>query len=75
MALAIAFLMRGNNRYYAGVLASLEGHDDEAIPLVRTAVTGPWGQREEGGGPAYMWRVARLHLSQLEGAAKAPPPR
>lgn len=53
-------------RYYAGILEALQGRAQEAIPLVRSAVGGPWGPRAEGGDPAYMWQVARLHLDLLE---------
>ena len=58
-------------RYYTGVFESLQGRPAQALPLIRAAVDGAWGQREENNGPAYMWRVARLHLTLLEREAAA----
>jgi lipoprotein NlpI len=62
-------------RYYAGVLLALEGNRGEGIGLVRAAVNGGWGPRAENGRPAYMWQVARLHLSALERETGAVRPR
>lgn len=62
-------------RYYAGVLLALEGKRNDGIRLVRAAVEGNWGPQAENGGPAYMWQVARLHLTALEREMDAVRPR
>jgi lipoprotein NlpI len=56
--------------YYVGVNEGLLGRREQALALLNKAVDSTWGRTAEGG-PAYMWRCARLHRDQL--AAKAVP--
>ncbi len=51
--------------YYAGLHEDVLGHRDRAMALLREAVASRWGRTAEGGGPAYMWQVARLHYELL----------
>jgi len=50
--------------YYVGVNEALLGHRDRALKLLDKAVASRWGQTAEGG-PAYMWRCARLHRDEV----------
>ena len=50
--------------YYVGVNEALLGHRDRAVSLLDKAVASQWGQTAEGG-PAYMWRCARLHRDEV----------
>lgn len=56
--------------YYVGVNEGLLGRREQALALLNKAVDSAWGRTAEGG-PAYMWRCARLHRDQL--AAKVAP--
>jgi lipoprotein NlpI len=49
--------------YYAGLDEALLGHRDKALTLLREAVESL--QARSGGGPGYMWQVARLHYEHL----------
>ncbi|MGB8170401.1 MAG: hypothetical protein WCF18_23060 [Chthoniobacteraceae bacterium] len=55
--------------YYAGLNEALLGHRERALELIRKAAASAWGQTAEGG-PAYMWRVARLHADRLAASAE-----
>ena len=61
--------------YYVGVNEGLLGRREQALVLLNKAVDSAWGRTAEGG-PAYMWRCARLHRDQLaaKAAAAAKPP-
>lgn len=61
--------------YYVGVNEELLGRREQALALLNKAVDSAWGRTAEGG-PAYMWRCARLHRDQLaaKAAAAAQPP-
>ena len=50
--------------YYVALNEDLLGHRERARTLIEKAVAGPWGRTAESG-PAYMWRVARLHAAEL----------
>ncbi|MFN0126804.1 MAG: tetratricopeptide repeat protein [Verrucomicrobiales bacterium] len=50
--------------YYVGVNEALLGRRDAALALLDKAIANPWGRTAEGG-PAYMWRCARLHRAEV----------
>jgi hypothetical protein len=50
--------------YYVGVNEALLGRTAPALALLDQAVASEWGRTAEGG-PAYMWRCARLHRDQI----------
>ena len=50
--------------YYVALNEDLLGHRERARELIGKAVASGWGRTAEGG-PAYMWRVARLHAAEL----------
>lgn len=50
--------------YYVGVNEALLGRQERALELLDKAVASRWGRTAEGG-PAYMWRCARLHRDQV----------
>ncbi len=50
--------------YYVGVNEALSGRRDAALALLDKAVASTWGRTAEGG-PAYMWRCARLHRAEV----------
>ena len=50
--------------YYAGLGEALLGHREKALTLLREAVGSPLAS-SSGGGPGYMWQVARLHYERL----------
>lgn len=64
---AVAFF----SNYYVGLQCELEGDRAKAIEQVKRAVDGAWA-RDAGGGPGYMWQVARLHLARLREKAGKP---
>ncbi len=57
--------------YYTGVNEALHGRRERALELLRKAAASEWGKTAEGG-PAYMYRVAKLHLAQVEAEGKKP---
>jgi hypothetical protein len=50
--------------YYVGVNEALFGRKERALALLDKAVASQWGRTAEGG-PAYMWRCARLHRDEV----------
>ena len=58
--------------YYVALNEDLLGHRERARELIAKAVASSWGKTAEGG-PAYMWRVARLHAAELSRPAPAKP--
>jgi|GEM_PF-1589723 len=60
--------------YYVGVNEALLGRPEQGLVLLEKAVASQWGRTAEGG-PAYMWRCARLHRDEVAaGKAAAMPP-
>lgn len=49
---------------YVGLNEYVEGRTDTARKSLELAARNPWGQAA-GGGPGYMWHVARVHYQQL----------
>lgn len=49
---------------YVGIYREMTGDTQAALNLLREAAASTWGQTA-GGGPTYMWQVARLHYEQL----------
>lgn len=49
---------------YIGLSESNAGRTDSARTHLREAVANPWG-RSAGGGPGWMWHVARIHYERL----------
>jgi lipoprotein NlpI len=49
--------------YYAGLDEAILGHRARGLELLEKAVSLP--QARAGGGPGYMWQVARLHWERL----------
>jgi lipoprotein NlpI len=58
--------------YYVALNADLLGRRERARELIAKAVASGWGKTAEGG-PAYMWRVARLHAAELNRPAPTKP--
>lgn len=50
---------------YVGLYAEAQQKPDMTAQHIRMAVANPWGQ-EAGGGPGYMWHVARVHFQNLK---------
>jgi tetratricopeptide (TPR) repeat protein len=58
--------------YYTGVHEALQGDRGKALALLEKAVASQWGRTAEGG-PAYMWRCARLHRDEVAAGGGAAP--
>jgi lipoprotein NlpI len=54
-------------RLYVGLDLYVNDQAAGALPHLREAVRNPWGARA-GGGPGYMWHVARVHHDLLRDA-------
>ncbi|QDU62822.1 Lipoprotein NlpI precursor [Planctomycetes bacterium Pan216] len=57
---------------YVGIHHDLQGNRAKALAHLREAVRNPWGQKA-GGGPTYMWHVARIHHDVLKSGGKSLP--
>lgn len=60
--------------YYVGLNEELLGRREAAREHLKIAV-GKFADREEIGGPGYMWQVANLHLAALEAPAAKEQPK
>ena len=59
---------------YIGLDAAANKDRKTALERLRAAVANPWGQRA-GGGPGYMWHVARVHYDSLSAESSDPAAR
>lgn len=51
--------------YYVGLMRDLMGNRPEAVAHLTKAVAIFTPATAQGGGPGYMWQIARLHLAEL----------
>ena len=59
--------------YYVGLMKDLAGDRPAAVEHLKKAVAIFTPATAQGGGPGYMWQVARLHLAELSKPAATPP--
>ena len=60
--------------YYVGLMQDLTGDRPGAVEHLKKAVAIFTPATAQGGGPGYMWQVARLHLAELSKPAATPRP-